>query len=65
MICVSFITDYMETGNASVSEEPMQECPLSEHQSCILSPEVSPSQRTKSKYNHFMTGEALPKVLIL
>ncbi|XP_019336452.2 ankyrin repeat and sterile alpha motif domain-containing protein 1B isoform X7 [Alligator mississippiensis] len=55
----ALLQDYMETGNASVSEEPMQECPLSEHQSCILSPEVSPSQRTKSEA---VTGE-LSKLL--
>ncbi|XP_068524951.1 ankyrin repeat and sterile alpha motif domain-containing protein 1B isoform X5 [Anas acuta] len=50
-------TEYMETGNASVSEERPLEC--AEHQSCILSPEVPPSPKAKSEA---VTGE-LSKLL--
>lgn len=38
----------METGNATIPEEPLQEYPEPACQSCALSPEVSPSQQTKS-----------------
>uniref|UniRef100_A0A8B9Q4K8 Ankyrin repeat and sterile alpha motif domain-containing protein 1B n=1 Tax=Apteryx owenii TaxID=8824 RepID=A0A8B9Q4K8_APTOW len=53
----ALLQEYMETGNASVSEEPPLEC--AEHQSCILSPEVSPSPKAKSEA---VTGE-LSKLL--
>lgn len=47
----------METGNASVSEERPLEC--AEHQSCILSPEVPPSPKAKSKYMYSVNKEAV------
>ncbi|XP_025978952.1 ankyrin repeat and sterile alpha motif domain-containing protein 1B [Dromaius novaehollandiae] len=53
----ALLQEYMETGNASVSEEAPLEC--AEHQSCILSPEVSPSPKAKSEA---VTGE-LSKLL--
>ncbi|NWX85071.1 ANS1B protein, partial [Nothoprocta pentlandii] len=53
----ALLQEYMETGNASVSEEAPREC--AEHQSCILSPEVSPSPKAKSEV---VTGE-LSKLL--
>ncbi|XP_059702699.1 ankyrin repeat and sterile alpha motif domain-containing protein 1B isoform X1 [Haemorhous mexicanus] len=49
--------EYMETGNASISEECPLEC--AEHQSCVLSPEVPPSPKAKSEA---VTGE-LSKLL--
>ncbi|XP_068856781.1 ankyrin repeat and sterile alpha motif domain-containing protein 1B isoform X11 [Aphelocoma coerulescens] len=49
--------EYMETGNASISEERPLEC--AEHQSCVLSPEVPPSPKAKSEA---VTGE-LSKLL--
>uniref|UniRef100_A0A8C8SWN5 Ankyrin repeat and sterile alpha motif domain containing 1B n=1 Tax=Pelusios castaneus TaxID=367368 RepID=A0A8C8SWN5_9SAUR len=55
----TLLQEYIETGNATILEEPTQECPVPEHQSCILSPEVSPSQTTKSEA---VTGE-LSKLL--
>ncbi|KAJ7329947.1 hypothetical protein JRQ81_016121 [Phrynocephalus forsythii] len=55
----ALLQEYMETGNATVPEEPMQECPVTEHQSCVLPPEVSPTQTTKSEA---VTGE-LSKLL--
>ncbi|XP_009462222.1 PREDICTED: ankyrin repeat and sterile alpha motif domain-containing protein 1B [Nipponia nippon] len=54
---VALLQDYMETGNASISEERPLEC--AEHQSCILSPEVPPSPKAKSEA---VTGE-LSKLL--
>lgn len=59
------ITEYIKTGNATILEEPAQECLVPEHQSCILSPEVSPSQTTKRKYFCFMTAEPKPKIISL
>ncbi|XP_068524950.1 ankyrin repeat and sterile alpha motif domain-containing protein 1B isoform X4 [Anas acuta] len=53
----ALLQEYMETGNASVSEERPLEC--AEHQSCILSPEVPPSPKAKSEA---VTGE-LSKLL--
>uniref|UniRef100_A0A8C2T6Q9 Ankyrin repeat and sterile alpha motif domain containing 1B n=1 Tax=Coturnix japonica TaxID=93934 RepID=A0A8C2T6Q9_COTJA len=54
---VALLQEYMETGNASVSEErPLEGA---EHQSCILSPEVPPSPKAKSEA---VTGE-LSKLL--
>lgn len=47
----------METGNASISEERPLEC--AEHQSCILSPEVPPSPKAKSKYVYSVNTEAV------
>uniref|UniRef100_A0A6J0UEC5 Ankyrin repeat and sterile alpha motif domain-containing protein 1B isoform X4 n=1 Tax=Pogona vitticeps TaxID=103695 RepID=A0A6J0UEC5_9SAUR len=55
----ALLQEYMETGNATVPEEPIQECPVTDHQSCVLSPEVSPTQTTKSEA---VTGE-LSKLL--
>ncbi|XP_053107576.1 ankyrin repeat and sterile alpha motif domain-containing protein 1B isoform X12 [Hemicordylus capensis] len=55
----ALLQDYIETGNATVPDEPIQECPVLDHQSCILSPEVSPTQTTKSEA---VTGE-LSKLL--
>ncbi|NP_001238991.2 ankyrin repeat and sterile alpha motif domain-containing protein 1B [Gallus gallus] len=53
----ALLQEYMETGNASVSEErPLEGA---EHQSCILSPEVPPSPKAKSEA---VTGE-LSKLL--
>lgn len=50
----------METGNASVSEErPLEGA---EHQSCILSPEVPPSPKAKSKYMYSVNTELSLKV---
>ncbi|KAM6093436.1 ankyrin repeat and sterile alpha motif domain-containing protein 1B isoform 4-T4 [Theristicus caerulescens] len=54
---VALLQEYMETGNASISEERPLEC--AEHQSCILSPEVPPSPKAKSEA---VTGE-LSKLL--
>ncbi|XP_051468921.1 ankyrin repeat and sterile alpha motif domain-containing protein 1B isoform X10 [Apus apus] len=54
---VALLQEYMETGNASISEERPLEC--SEHQSCVLSPEVPPSPKAKSEA---VTGE-LSKLL--
>ncbi|PKK21100.1 ankyrin repeat and sterile alpha motif domain-containing protein 1B [Columba livia] len=53
----ALLQEYMETGNASISEERPLEC--AEHQSCILSPEVPPSPKAKSEA---VTGE-LSKLL--
>ncbi|XP_030334957.1 ankyrin repeat and sterile alpha motif domain-containing protein 1B isoform X5 [Strigops habroptila] len=53
----ALLQEYMETGNASISEECPLEC--AEHQSCILSPEVPPSPKAKSEA---VTGE-LSKLL--
>ncbi|XP_068256559.1 ankyrin repeat and sterile alpha motif domain-containing protein 1B isoform X3 [Nyctibius grandis] len=53
----ALLQEYMETGNASISEERPLEC--AEHQSCILSPEVPPSLKAKSEA---VTGE-LSKLL--
>lgn len=47
----------METGNASISEECPLEC--AEHQSCVLSPEVPPSPKAKSKYMHSVNAKAV------
>ncbi|XP_075790057.1 ankyrin repeat and sterile alpha motif domain-containing protein 1B isoform X4 [Pelodiscus sinensis] len=55
----TLLQEYIKTGNATILEEPEQEYPVREHQSCILSPEVSPSQTTKSEA---VTGE-LSKLL--
>ncbi|KFZ62709.1 Ankyrin repeat and sterile alpha motif domain-containing protein 1B, partial [Antrostomus carolinensis] len=53
----ALLQEYMETGNASISEErPLEGA---EHQSCILSPEVLPSPKAKSEA---VTGE-LSKLL--
>ncbi|KAM6306984.1 LOW QUALITY PROTEIN: ankyrin repeat and sterile alpha motif domain-containing protein 1B-like [Podargus strigoides] len=54
---VALLQEFMETGNASISEERPLEC--AEHQSCILSPEVPPSPKAKSEA---VTGE-LSKLL--
>ncbi|XP_060101209.1 ankyrin repeat and sterile alpha motif domain-containing protein 1B isoform X1 [Heteronotia binoei] len=56
---VALLQEYMETGNARVPEEPLQECSEPAYESCALSPEVSPSQKTKSEA---VTGE-LSKLL--
>uniref|UniRef100_A0A674GE89 Ankyrin repeat and sterile alpha motif domain-containing protein 1B n=1 Tax=Taeniopygia guttata TaxID=59729 RepID=A0A674GE89_TAEGU len=53
----ALLQEYMETGNASISEECPLEC--AEHQSCVLSPEVPPSPKAKSEA---VTGE-LSKLL--
>ncbi|XP_058718656.1 ankyrin repeat and sterile alpha motif domain-containing protein 1B-like isoform X1 [Poecile atricapillus] len=53
----ALLQEYMETGNASISEERPLEC--AEHQSCVLSPEVPPSPKAKSEA---VTGE-LSKLL--
>uniref|UniRef100_A0A8C0ELC5 Ankyrin repeat and sterile alpha motif domain containing 1B n=1 Tax=Bubo bubo TaxID=30461 RepID=A0A8C0ELC5_BUBBB len=53
----ALLQEYMESGNASISEERPLEC--AEHQSCILSPEVPPSPKAKSEA---VTGE-LSKLL--
>ncbi|XP_061844967.1 ankyrin repeat and sterile alpha motif domain-containing protein 1B isoform X3 [Colius striatus] len=53
----ALLQEYMETGNASISEERPLEC--AELQSCILSPEVPPSPKAKSEA---VTGE-LSKLL--
>ncbi|KAI1239035.1 Ankyrin repeat and sterile alpha motif domain-containing protein 1B, partial [Lamprotornis superbus] len=53
----SLLQEYMETGNASISEERPLEC--AEHQSCVLSPEVPSSPKAKSEA---VTGE-LSKLL--
>ncbi|KAM6094163.1 ankyrin repeat and sterile alpha motif domain-containing protein 1B isoform 3-T3 [Chlamydotis macqueenii] len=53
----ALLQEYMETGNASFPEERSLEC--TEHQSCILSPEVPPSPKAKSEA---VTGE-LSKLL--
>ncbi|XP_064511433.1 ankyrin repeat and sterile alpha motif domain-containing protein 1B isoform X2 [Pseudopipra pipra] len=53
----ALLQEYMETGNASISEERPLEC--AERQSCILSPEVPPSPKAKSEA---VTGE-LSKLL--
>uniref|UniRef100_A0A8C4U047 Ankyrin repeat and sterile alpha motif domain-containing protein 1B n=1 Tax=Falco tinnunculus TaxID=100819 RepID=A0A8C4U047_FALTI len=53
----ALLQEYMETGNASISEERPLEC--TEHQSCVLSPEVPPSPKAKSEA---VTGE-LSKLL--
>nr|XP_048691437.1 ankyrin repeat and sterile alpha motif domain-containing protein 1B isoform X6 [Caretta caretta] len=55
----TLLQEYIKTGNATILEEPAQECLVPEHQSCILSPEVSPSQTTKREA---VTGE-LSKLL--
>ncbi|XP_042323892.1 ankyrin repeat and sterile alpha motif domain-containing protein 1B isoform X7 [Sceloporus undulatus] len=58
----ALLQEYIETGHAAVSEEPVQECPEIDHQdqqSCVLFPEVSPTQTTKSEV---VTGE-LSKLL--
>ncbi|XP_074867445.1 ankyrin repeat and sterile alpha motif domain-containing protein 1B isoform X4 [Carettochelys insculpta] len=55
----TLLQEYMKTGNATILEETAQECQGPEHQSCVLSPEVSPSQTTKSEA---VTGE-LSKLL--
>ncbi|XP_073183533.1 ankyrin repeat and sterile alpha motif domain-containing protein 1B isoform X8 [Lepidochelys kempii] len=55
----TLLQEYIKTGNAAILEEPAQECLVPEHQSCILSPEVSPSQTTKREA---VTGE-LSKLL--
>ncbi|XP_048356472.1 ankyrin repeat and sterile alpha motif domain-containing protein 1B isoform X9 [Sphaerodactylus townsendi] len=56
----ALLQEYMETGNATVPEEPLQECPESVYQTCALSPEVSPSQKTKTdEYFAFCKGEAV------
>ncbi|XP_065417006.1 ankyrin repeat and sterile alpha motif domain-containing protein 1B isoform X7 [Chrysemys picta bellii] len=55
----TLLQEYIKTGNATILEEPTQECLVPEHQSCILSPEVSPSQMTTSEA---VTGE-LSKLL--
>uniref|UniRef100_A0A8C4VEX5 Ankyrin repeat and sterile alpha motif domain containing 1B n=1 Tax=Gopherus evgoodei TaxID=1825980 RepID=A0A8C4VEX5_9SAUR len=55
----TLLQEYIKTGNATILDEPTQECLMTEHQSCILSPEVSPSQTTKSEA---VTGE-LSKLL--
>lgn len=47
----------METGNASISEERPLEC--AEHQSCVLSPEVPPSPKAKSKYMFSVNAKAV------
>lgn len=47
----------METGNASISEERPLEC--AEHQSCVLSSEVPPSPKAKSKYMYSMNAKAV------
>lgn len=47
----------METGNASISEECPLEC--AEHQSCVLSPEVPPSPKAKSKYMYSVNAKAV------
>lgn len=46
----------METGNSSISEERPLEC--AEHQSCVLSPEVPPSPKAKSKYVYSVNAKA-------
>ncbi|XP_075283773.1 ankyrin repeat and sterile alpha motif domain-containing protein 1B isoform X4 [Opisthocomus hoazin] len=53
----ALLQEYMETGNASISEECPLEC--AEHQSCVLSPEIPPSPKAKSEA---VTGE-LSKLL--
>ncbi|KAM9204005.1 ankyrin repeat and sterile alpha motif domain-containing protein 1B isoform 2-T2 [Mergus octosetaceus] len=55
----ALLQEYMETGNASVSEERPLEC--AEHQSCILSPEVPPSPKAKILTNGMSVfkGEAV------
>ncbi|XP_077663794.1 ankyrin repeat and sterile alpha motif domain-containing protein 1B isoform X4 [Eretmochelys imbricata] len=57
----TLLQDYQDgfQRNATILEEPAQECLVPEHQSCILSPEVSPSQTTKREA---VTGE-LSKLL--
>uniref|UniRef100_A0A8D2LCR3 Ankyrin repeat and sterile alpha motif domain containing 1B n=1 Tax=Varanus komodoensis TaxID=61221 RepID=A0A8D2LCR3_VARKO len=55
----ALLQEYTETGNAVVPEESIQECPVPDHPSCVLSPEVSPTQTTKSEA---LTGE-LSKLL--
>ncbi|XP_032914121.1 ankyrin repeat and sterile alpha motif domain-containing protein 1B isoform X2 [Catharus ustulatus] len=53
----ALLQEYMETGNASISEERPLEC--AEHQSCVLSPEAPSSPKAKSEA---VTGE-LSKLL--
>ncbi|XP_062837041.1 ankyrin repeat and sterile alpha motif domain-containing protein 1B isoform X9 [Anolis carolinensis] len=58
----ALLQEYVETGNATVPEEPVQECPVTnhqDHQTCVRFPEVSPTQTTKSDV---VTGE-LSKLL--
>nr|XP_034982774.1 ankyrin repeat and sterile alpha motif domain-containing protein 1B isoform X4 [Zootoca vivipara] len=55
----ALLQEYTETGNATVAEEPKEECPVTNNQSCVLSPEISPTQTNKSEA---VTGE-LSKLL--
>nr|XP_060633238.1 ankyrin repeat and sterile alpha motif domain-containing protein 1B isoform X1 [Anolis sagrei ordinatus] len=58
----ALLQEYVETGNATVPDEPVQECPVTnhqDHQTCVIFPEVSPTQTTKSEV---VTGE-LSKLL--